>query len=149
MKFDFFALIIFVVLVVGSCYSSSKNIAVRLNDSDINLFGYSDSVYNIGDELSLDDIDTSGLTIKLVHNKLESISINSNDKYELSNGIRIGSSEDEVVAKLGRPIEDEIGIMKGDEKVWGIPAYIYSNLIIFLDEKEEVEGILIAKTKFD
>lgn len=103
-------------------------------------------MYSIGDQVDLEGIDTTGLYIKVVDNTLQAVSIRNNEKYELSNGIRIGSHKNEVISIMRIPKEENITIYKGDVPVWKIPAFIYNDLTLFIDEDDRVEHIDLGKT---
>lgn len=135
-KLLFFFLIL---LSISSCDDEMRKITVREIGSDTNLYGYTNSTFLFEDTLNWDNaIDTTGLYLEIKNEILKSVSLKSNEKYELSNGVRIGQSKDEIINILGSPLQDGITITKGSNASLStdINALVYKNVLILFDDQD-------------
>lgn len=134
MKIKFLSKLILFCLLFTSCIDKNANIGFRKIGSEAVQFGHTNGAYKIGDSINFSKVDTAGIHIEFIQDRIKSFSISNSDVYELSNGIRIGSTKKEIRKVMGKPIRDEIKINKGSRQIGGIDAMIYKNVkILMLD----------------
>lgn len=121
-----------------------ENLTVRKIGSDTNLFGYTKSKYTLDAENKILEADTIGLNIDLNQNILKAVSFGKESKFELSNGIKYGSSIDEIKKKMGPPIHDKINLHKSKKTIGFIDAFVYEKLLITFDENRKADYIFFG-----
>ena len=144
MNISKYILIIPILTTLISCSKNQNDIAIREISSDNNLFGFNNSIYNIDQEIkSIQGIDTSNLHLTITDGVLKSISLTNHTKYVLSNGVKVGNSKSEIIKLMGRPIKDEIKIIKGETQIGSIDALVYNRVIILFDENKKAKSITL------
>ena len=133
------------LIAIVSFYQKSSDMGIRAIGTSDNLYGYHNSTYIIGDQIKESNIfDSSGLHIETSCDILTSITITDISKYELSNGVRIGTSKAEIISIMGDPLRSEIAIDKGSIQIASIDALVYSKVIILIDQNELASSITLG-----
>ncbi len=128
-------------MMVTSCSKDNLHLGIKEVGSTDNLFGFEHAKHLIGPGKNLDQLNYEGLVIHYIPGVLNSVTIEHNANYELSNGIGIGSSKKEIYQKMGKPILNKISLNKGMVEIGRVNALIYDGVTLFLDKEDRAKSI--------
>ena len=132
-----------------SCSKRSNDIGICIKGDQIKLFGYSNCTYTIGNKIEFKNtIDTTGIYLEIKKEILKSVTISGESKYELSNGVNIGTTKKRIIKLMGKPINDEITLSKGSMPIGIIDVFAYDKTTIFFDENELAKSISIGNINY-
>lgn len=144
--------IVLLMSIFISCNKSDPNFTVVQSKTSIAVASNNHGPIKINESKkneieNLEKLEEDGLAISFDSNdEVQSVQI-LNGNYRLKTGIGIGSEKYEVISQYGKPIREDIPILKGKRRIGLIDVLTYKNGIFLLDKDKKVKRILVGDTK--